>query len=108
MCTTSRIRPLMLAGVVSALAAAGPAPAQSPFSFDSAFGRLPKNVVPIDYKISIVPDATQLTFSGSESVVLEFRQSTGTIVLNSLNETLNHVQLDGRAVKSTASDDKQQ
>src|SRR5437879_4275304 len=71
-------------------------------------GRLPKNVVPIDYTISIVPDAARLTLSGTESVVLDFRQASATIVFNSLHQTLNHVQLDGQPVKSTVSDDKQQ
>jgi aminopeptidase N len=102
------VRWVARAGLALAAASAGPASAQAPFSFDSAYGRLPKNVVPIDYTISIVPDATRLTLSGTESVVLDFRQASATIVFNSLHQTLNHVQLDGQPVKSTVSDDKQQ
>jgi aminopeptidase N len=100
--------PIRIAALAFALALAPPTLAQAPFSFDSAFGRLPKNVVPIDYVISIVPDPIRLTLSGHESVALDFRQATDTIVFNSLNETLDHVQLDGRPVKRTVSDDKEQ
>jgi aminopeptidase N len=91
-----------------ALAGAAPAFSQAPFSFDSAFGRLPKDVVPIDYSVSITPDAQARTLSGRESVSLEFRQATATIVFNSLNETLEDVQLDGHAVKGVASDNEKQ
>jgi aminopeptidase N len=98
----------MRTGFVVLLALTGPAWGQAPFSFDMAYGRLPKNVVPIDYTIAIVPDATALTLSGQESVLLDVRQATDTIVFNSLNETLDQVQLDGRTVESTASDDQKQ
>jgi hypothetical protein len=37
----------MICGVLLAVSAGGPASAQEPFSFDSAFGRLPKDVVPV-------------------------------------------------------------
>jgi aminopeptidase N len=108
MCTGLSARSVMRAGIALALSFAVPAFAQAPFAFDSAFGRLPKNVVPVDYTIAIVPDATGLSISGQESVVLDFRQATDTVVFNSLNETLDHVQLDGHAVASTVSDDRQQ
>jgi aminopeptidase N len=97
-----------LAGIALALSLAGSASAQAPFSFESAFGRLPKNVIPIDYTIAIVPDASALSLTGEESVVLDFRQATDTVVFNSLNQTLDHVQLDGDAVASTVSDDQKQ
>ena len=113
MCTGFAARSIGMAGIPLAgiglvLTLAGAASAQAPFSFDSAFGRLPKTVVPIDYTISIVPDATALSLSGEESVVLDVRQATDTIVFNSLNETLDRVQLDGHGVESTVSDDQQQ
>lgn len=82
--------------------------AEAPFSFDAAPGRLPKNVVPTDYQIAIVPDAARLRLSGTESVSLQFREATATIVFNSLNEKLRRVRLDGKPVKTVVSDDKQQ
>ncbi|HTX23480.1 MAG TPA: M1 family metallopeptidase [Steroidobacteraceae bacterium] len=82
--------------------------AEGPFSFDTAPGRLPKNVVPQSYDIAITPDVSALRFQGTESVSLRFRSATDTIVFNSLNETLENVRLDGQPVKSTVSDDAQQ
>jgi aminopeptidase N len=80
----------------------------APFSFESAPGRLPKNVVPISYDVAIVPDADALKFTGTESVQLQFRAATATVQFNSLNETLSHVLLDGKPVKSVISNDEQQ
>jgi len=80
----------------------------APFSFDSAPGRLPKNVVPVSYDVAIVPDADALRFTGTESVQLQFRAATATVQFNSLNETLSHVLLDGKPVKSVTSSDEQQ
>jgi len=57
----------------------------APFSFDSAPGRLPKNVVPVSYEVAIVPDADALKFTGTESVQLQFRAATATVQFNSLN-----------------------
>ena len=80
----------------------------APFSFESAPGRLPKNVVPLSYDVAIVPDADALRLTGTESVRLQFRAATATVQFNSLNETLSHVLLDGKPVKSVASNDEQQ
>jgi aminopeptidase N len=106
------IRRRMFAGLVlaasSAFAMVSPASAVAPFSFDTAQGRLPKNVVPLDYDIAIVPNLTDRTLAGEESVVLDFRAATDTIQFNSLNEVLDRVRLDGEAVKSVVSSDEQQ
>jgi len=94
--------------VLAALGWTVAASAEAPFSFDAAPGRLPKNVVPIAYKIAIVPDAKKLSLSGTESVSLQFREETGTIVFNSLNETLHQVRLDGKPVAKVVSNNEQQ
>jgi aminopeptidase N len=80
----------------------------APYSFDTTPGRLSKDVVPIDYTIDLSPDATALSIAGHESIVLEFRKAAAIIQFDSLNETLSDVALDGKPVKSTVSDDKQQ
>jgi aminopeptidase N len=79
--------------------------AAAPFSFETAPGRLPKDVVPEAYEIVIVPDIKALSIAGTETVRLEFRRATDTIQFNSLNEKLAEVTLDGKPVKSVASDD---
>jgi aminopeptidase N len=80
----------------------------APFTFDSAPGRLPKNVVPVSYDVAVVPDVDALKLTGTESVQLQFRAATATVQFNSLNETLSHVLLDGRPVKTVTSSDEQQ
>jgi aminopeptidase N len=84
------------------------AEAGAPFSFDSAPGRLPKNVVPLSYTLALVPDIDTLTIAGTESVTLQFRTPSATITLNSLNETLTDVRLDHKLVARVVSNDQQQ
>ncbi|HEY0801860.1 MAG TPA: M1 family aminopeptidase [Steroidobacteraceae bacterium] len=80
----------------------------APFAFESAPGRLPKNVVPLSYDVAIVPHVETLSLTGTESVRLQFRAATATVQFNSLNESLNHVLLDGKPVKSVTSSNEQQ
>jgi aminopeptidase N len=80
----------------------------APFSFDTAAGRLPKNVVPVSYDVAIVPDLATLKLTGTESVRLQFRAATARVQFNSLNQTLSHVLMDGKPVESVSSSDAQQ
>jgi aminopeptidase N len=79
-----------------------------PFEFDSAPGRLPKNVVPLGYTLVITPDVKARTLAGTESVTLRFRTATATVVFNSLNLKLSDVRLDGKPVQQVATDDQAQ
>ena len=94
---------LLILAPLAAMAAA-----EAPFSFDRAPGRLPKNVVPVDYDIAVTPDAAKRAFSGTESVSLEFRAATDRIVFNTLNLKLRNVRLDGRPVTGVATDNTAQ
>jgi aminopeptidase N len=87
---------------------AAPALADAPFSFDAAPGRLPKNVVPQDYDIALVPDIAAHTVRGTEAIILKVRSATAMLTFNSLNETLDHVLFDGRPVSAVESDDEAQ
>jgi aminopeptidase N len=78
------------------------------FDFDKAPGRLPKNVVPVDYTIAVVPDIEAKRFTGTETVTLKFREATDKVVFNTLNLTLEGVRLDGKAVKDVATDNDRQ
>jgi aminopeptidase N len=89
-----------LAGTASA--------AEAPFNFDRAPGRLPKNVVPVDYDIAVTPDVAARTIAGTESVSLRFRTATDKIVFNTLNLKLQNVRLDGRPVASVNTDNAAQ
>lgn len=96
------------AALIGCLAVAGPLCAAGPFVFDQAPGRLPKNVVPLDYTVAIVPDIEAKTTHGSQQVVLSLRTATAVLVMNSLHETLSAVTFDNRPVKSVVSDDERQ
>ena len=88
--------------------ASWPALAGAPFSFDATPGRLPKEVVPLDYAIAVSPDIDAGTIAGTESVRLRVRAPSRTIVFNSLNERLTDVRLDGVPASAVESDDARQ
>jgi aminopeptidase N len=73
------------------------------FSFASAPGRLPKNVVPIRYDIILTPNAAARTLAGRETILLDVTAPTATIQFNSLNQQLTNVRLDGKPVKAVES-----
>jgi len=100
------VRAATLAGFVLALAL--PAAATPPFSFDAAPGRLPKNVVPIDYTIAIVPNPSYKTLTGTEKITLNVRSATRTVQLNSLNETVSNARFDGAPVAKTLTENAKQ
>ncbi|MEO7108458.1 MAG: M1 family metallopeptidase [Rhodoferax sp.] len=70
--------------------------AETKFSFATTPGKLPKDVVPLDYKIHIVPDLKAFTFSGTEEVAIEVRSATRMIVLNA-----NLLQIDAATLTGT-------
>jgi aminopeptidase N len=93
-----------LTGMAFQAATAAPGPAQAPFSFAAAPGHLPKNVVPLDYTVAIVPDVDKRTLRGTESVKLDFKEASNQVVFNAIGMTFDAVRLDGKPVKSVAID----
>ncbi len=93
-----------LAAALFVLAAAA-ASAKPPFDFDTNPGRLPKTVVPVEYHVAIVPNASEHTLTGTESIALRVREPVTTLMFNSKNERLRDVTFDGAAVAGVASDD---
>jgi aminopeptidase N len=98
----------VLLALLLAVPVAEPVAAAVPFSFATVPGRLPKNILPVDYTIAIVPNAAARTLRGTESVTLYFKESGTRVVFNSLNETLDSVRFDGKPVLSVVSNDDQQ
>ncbi len=47
--------------------------------------RLPRNVIPKRYEITLLPDLSELNFEGEEVISLQIQESTETIVLNCLD-----------------------
>ena len=95
---------------VDAAAAPVPAaaPAQAPYSFAAAPGHLPKNVVPLDYRIAIVPDVAKRTLRGTGAIDLRFDAATDTIQFNAIDMRFTDVRLDGKPVKKVSIDAKRE
>ncbi len=64
----------------------------------AAQGRLPTDVAPLDYDISIKPDAKAMTFSGREMVTVAVKKPTTTIQLNAAELKISRVTFDGAVV----------
>ncbi len=85
---------LVLAGIT--LAAGWPAArAEAAFSFATTPGKLPKNVIPIEYRVHIVPDIARLVFNGTVSIEIEVLAPTSTLVLNALEVEIDRARLSG-------------
>ena len=69
--------------------------AEAPFTFESTPGKLPKAVVPLSYDIQLKPNIEKLTFTGSETVVLDVRKPAKTITLNVNTMTIASAKLLG-------------
>src|SRR5213594_3128987 len=76
--------------------------AEEPFSFKDTPGKLPKEVVPTDYSIRIVPNIDALKFSGTETVKLDVRNSVHRLVLNALEMEISDASLDGKTLPKSA------
>ena len=75
---------------------------EKPFSFKDTPGKLPKEVVPTDYSVRIVPDIDKLTFAGTETVKLNVRSAVRRLVLNALELKIEGASLDGRELPASA------
>jgi len=76
--------------------------AEKPFSFKDTPGKLPKEVVPTDYSIRIVPNIDALKFSGTETVKLDVRNPVHRLVLNALELEITKASLDGKELPKSA------
>ncbi|CAD6215605.1 GSCOCG00000417001-RA-CDS [Cotesia congregata] len=55
------------------------------------FYRLPANIRPRHYEITLVPDIDKFTFKGNQTVNIEVKEPTDKIILNSLDIDINSV-----------------
>ena len=75
---------------------------EKPFSFNGTPGKLPKDVVPTDYAVRIVPDIDKLTFAGTETVKLKVRRRVRQLVLNALELKIEAASIDGKELPRSA------
>ncbi len=76
--------------------------AEKPFEFARTPGKLPKEVVPTEYSIRIVPDIDKLMFTGTETVKLSVHSSVHQLVLNALEVAITRASADGKALPQSA------
>jgi len=69
---------------------------EKPFSFKDTPGKLPKDVVPTEYSVRIVPDIDKMTFTGTETVKLNVRRPVRQLVLNALELKIEMASVDGK------------
>ena len=76
--------------------------AENPYDFASTPGKLPKQVVPTEYSIRIVPKIDKLTFTGTETVKLDVREPVREIVLNATEIRIASASLDDKPIPASA------
>ena len=75
---------------------------EKPFNFNETPGKLPKEVVPTEYAIRIVPNLDNFTFAGSEIVKLNVRSPVHQLVLNGLELKIEAASVDGKELPLSA------
>src|ERR1700716_2310766 len=76
--------------------------AEKPFDFATTPGKLPKEVVPIEYSVRIVPNIDKLNFTGTATVKIEVRAPVREIVLNALELEIASAFVDDKALPKSA------
>jgi aminopeptidase N len=89
---------LLVLFLISLLVAA----VERPFNFNEAPGKLPKEVVPTDYAIRIVPNLDNFTFTGSERVKLNVRSPVHQLLLNGLELKIEAASVDDKELSPSA------
>ena len=75
---------------------------ERPFNFNETPGKLPKEVVPTEYAIRIVPNLENFTFAGSETVKVNARSGVRELVLNTLALKIEAASVDGKELPLSA------
>ncbi len=87
--------------------------AEKPFNFEETPGKLPKEVVPIEYSVRIVPSidksasrtdssSGELTFTGAITVKVSVRRPVRQLVLNALELEVADASVDDKALPDSA------
>jgi aminopeptidase N len=76
--------------------------AEKPFSFNETPGKLPKEVVPVEYSIRMVPNIDRLVFTGMETVKLSILSPVRQLILNALELEITEASVDDVALPKSA------
>src|SRR3982074_2585357 len=75
---------------------------EKPFDFATTPGKLPKQVVPTEYSVRIVPKIDKLTFTGSETVKISVKEPVRELVLNALELEIASASVDDKPLPKAA------
>jgi aminopeptidase N len=75
---------------------------EKPFNFNETPGKLPKEVIPTEYAIRIVPNLDNFAFAGSETVKLNVRSPVHQLVLNGVELKIEAASVDGQELPAPA------
>jgi aminopeptidase N len=100
------VRTVLVAAILAGIAA--PAAAAGPFDFETAPGRLPKTVVPSEYRMLLVLDPVTMGLRGAETVQLDVRRATNRIVFDTHDLVIIEGRVDGTRVADVATDNERQ
>jgi aminopeptidase N len=84
---------LGLLGASPLALAAGPVPEAAPRASSSPTTQLPTSVRPLEYAITVTPDAAKLRFDGHASIAIEVLAATRTVTLNAIDMSFANVRL---------------
>ena len=87
---------LRLVAAAAVLTSTVAAHAEAPFAFAATPGKLPKDIVPVQYAAHLVPDLVANTFLGSETVEIDVLKATSIIMLNVANIEVDSALLSGK------------
>ena len=99
----------MLGFVLIALALSCAHGAEPTFNLDTTPGKLPKDVLPLAYRIELDPDLNAIAdatgrenigFSGTVQIDIEVRRPVDAIILNAADITFARATIDGVAARS--------
>jgi len=82
--------------------------AEEPFSFAQTPGKLPKDVIPRHYALTLRPDVASLATEGEVAIELEAVKGTSELVLNALDLDITAAAVDGASVALPAADAHEQ
>ncbi|MFL6674619.1 MAG: M1 family metallopeptidase [Massilia sp.] len=92
------MKPEHAAAAVALACSALAAQAEAPYSFAATPGKLPKDVVPLQYAAHLVPDLEANAFRGTETVDIEVLKATSSLMLNADNMEIDGASLSGKGL----------
>ncbi|AAV90400.2 aminopeptidase N [Zymomonas mobilis subsp. mobilis ZM4 = ATCC 31821] len=74
-------------------------PAMATAAFANPDGRLPEDIKPLHYDISVQPNAKDLIFSGREKITINVQAPEHVIAMNAADLVIDDITLDGKKVE---------